>query len=225
MGRVFRMVKFFAFIVSFIAFFISACSASTPAVQIAPTPLLMPTATPGAVVHLETQSNGVRLALDVPEGWEGRTTSEGLMLAEHFDPMDDSADDDIQMHLFLHPTTQFRLPQDTTVNAAWDMLRQVQANPKYMGTAKTTAPQPFNWDSHESAYYLVNDGSGSVSILLAMLVRDPMVLVVGNISAPLARQADIRPLLPKLFQTLTINGQSLSVNVLESLPDPLVFPP
>jgi hypothetical protein len=51
-----------------------------------------------------------------------------------------------------------------------------------------------------------------------------MVLVVSNISAPLSRHQDIRPLLPTLFQTLTINGQPLSLTVLDSLPDPLVFP-
>jgi hypothetical protein len=218
------MVKPFSLLLMFLACLATACGAALPIEPPTRTPLIVPTPTVNKVARLEIEMNGVRLSIETPAGWEGRTTGDGLMLAEHFDPMDDAAGDDVQMHLFVHPTNQFRAPQDTTVNPAWDMLKQVQANPNYMGTAKTTEPQPFNWDGHDSAYYLVNDGSGSVSILLAMLVRDPMVLVVSNISAPLSRHQDIRPLLPTLFQTLTINGQPLSLTVLDSLPDPLVFP-
>lgn len=219
------MVKTFVVLLLLTLGLASACSAPVSFESPTRTPLLTPTLTPSGVTRLDANVQGVNLAVDVPPGWEGRATDEGLMLAEHFDPMDSAlAADGIQVHIFVHSAAQMDLPEGNSANSAWNLLSQVRKNPNYVGTAETTEPSAFEWDGHDAAYYLLNDGSGSVALLMAVLVRDPMILVVSNISAPESRHNTIRPLLPDLFRTFTINGQSMSLGVLESLPDPLAFP-
>lgn len=219
------MVKKFAPLLLCVVLLATACSAPLSLESPTRTPLVIPTDIPAGSSRLETQVGGVDLGIDVPTGWEGRSTNDGLVLAEHFDPMDaTNMADGIQVHIFVHSADAFSLPENTRINAAWNVLRQVSENPSYVGEAAITDPQAFEWDGHDAAFYLLNDGDGSVTMLMALMLRDPLALVVSNISAPESRHDTIRPLLPELYRSLTVNGQRMSLSVLDTLPDPLTFP-
>jgi hypothetical protein len=119
---------------------------------------------------------------------------------------------------------QFRWPAETDVNLAWYILKQVVHDRSYVGDANISEPVAFDWDHHDAAYYLLNNRDGTVTMLLAMGMPNGHSLVVCHISVPDDQAQRIREELPRLLESLTIDGQVVNVDALRSLPDPLVFP-
>lgn len=201
-------------------------AASCQTMQVATeTPMITLTPTADtAQRRIEYELDGMTLSVEVPAGWEWQTSDKGLVLAEHFAPMEvGSLLMGVQAHLFFHSLDGFDLPAAVEANAARAVLEQIVARPSYIGQASVSAPQGFIWADHDAAYYLANNGDGSLSILLALVVTPPR-LVVCNISSPAGKAASIRALLPRLLGTLQIDGQPLDAVALENLPDPFTFP-
>src|SRR5262249_18974617 len=189
-------------------------------------PTAQPTPTPTKTEDWEqVDVNGVRLSIVVPRGWKVHKTGEGLVIAERFSTMETSATGmGIQINLFVHTLDGFDLPNGDDTNVAWAVLEQIIQQPTYIGNAQVSAPSGFKWDNHDAAYYLLNDGDGSLSVLVAVMTTDPERLVVCNISSPARQASRIRDLLPQVLSTLTINGIKLDISALNDLPDPLQFP-
>lgn len=104
------------------------------------------------------------------------------------------------------------------------MLKQIIEKPYLIGHARVSEPAGFEWDGHDAAYYLLNDGEGNRSVLLAFALQRPQRLVVCNFSSPAADAHNIRAMLPSVLSSLTINGTSMDISAINSLPDPLDFP-
>jgi hypothetical protein len=186
------------------------------------------TLTPTAIAsekRIEYEFDGMTLSVEVPAGWEWKTTDKGLVMAEHFAPMEvGSALMGVQAHLFFHSLDGFDLPPSAESNSARAVLEQIVARPSYIGESSVSAPEGFTWAEHDAAYYLANNGDGNLSMLLALVVTQPPRLVVCNISSPEGKAGSIRAMLPRLLGTLAINGQPLQAAALDGLPDPFAFP-
>jgi hypothetical protein len=167
----------------------------------------------------------VSLRIMVPKGWETYNTAAGIVLNEH---MGSSAPGSplrgFLIHVFVPHDQNFIMPPSSDVNMAWFILNQVVTNPDYVGQALVSEPVAFEWDQHEAAYYLLNNRDDTVTMLLALALPDHSNLVVAHISVPEDQAPRVRSLLPKLLETLTIDGQRVDAAALHNLPDPLVFP-
>lgn len=204
-----------------------ACQPTDDANQ---TPMLAPTLTPDSTrspqpIHLESTLKGVRLGLDVPAGWEWRTTDEGILLAEKFAPMEwGNVLWGMQTYCFVRALTDFPTSDAASENTAWSLLKEIIETPSYIGRATVSEPQGFDWDNHDAAYYLLNTGDGNLTMLVAVILPQAAQVVVCNFSSPAEQAAMIRKMLPVILQTLEVDGQTMNPAVLDTLPDPLEFP-
>ncbi|MBL8161061.1 MAG: hypothetical protein JNJ61_03690 [Anaerolineae bacterium] len=190
----------------------------TPTITLTPTPI-------ASEKRIEYELDGMSLSVEVPAGWEWKTTDKGLVMAEHFAPMEvGSALMGVQAYVFFHSLDGFDLPTNTDANAAYAVLEQIVASPSYIGEAAVSAVEGFTWADHDAAYYLANNGNGNLSMLLALVVTQPPRLVVCNISSPEGKAASIRDVLPRLLGTLQIDDQPLQAAALEDLPTSFTFP-
>ncbi|MBZ0286421.1 MAG: hypothetical protein K8I30_02320, partial [Anaerolineae bacterium] len=106
----------------------------------------------------------------------------------------------------------------------WAALEQISKKREYIGKALVSAPAGFEWDGQDAAYYLLNDGDGNLSVLIAIAISAPQRLVVCRFSSPAKQAGQIRAMLPEVLGSLRINGTSMNMDALDGLPDPLHFP-
>lgn len=190
----------------------------TPTSTPVPTPSPMPSAS--WAIH---DSTGINIKIKIPYGWETYNTETGIVLTEHMGkPETGGVLEGILIYLFIPPMDG---PEENSENenSAWKMLKQVINNPKYVGNALVSEPVAFDWDHHDAAYYLLNNRDGTLTLLLAMELPDHH-FVVAHISLPEIQADRLRPLLPDLLESLTIDNTVVDVSALRDLPDPLVFP-
>lgn len=206
----------------------AACREALPDPTVTSIPSPAPTATATEVVpadnYVETEANGVRLGIDIPVGWKvykPQRGQGGLMISEHYEAGQMMMG--MQVHLFVYSISKFTIPPDDD-NVALSVLNQISAQPDYVGGGTVSDPEGFDWDGHDAAYYLLNNGDGNVTMLVAVSIDNPPRLVVCNISSPDNRAEGIRVLLPHLFSSLTINGETMSLDAVNALPNPLIFP-
>lgn len=201
-------------------------SASTPTVEPTSTAERTPESTPitgNTNVWEQVDVKGVHLGIQIPDGWEAQETDDGLLIAEHFGTIESNSAG-MLIYLFVHSLDGFQLPASTDANVAWSALEQISKKREYIGDALVSAPAGFNWDGQDAAYYLLNDGDGNLSMLIAVAISTPQRLVVCRFSSPASQADQIRDLLPILLGTLSINGITMDMNALDGLPDPLQFP-
>jgi hypothetical protein len=190
----------------------------------------LPTATPVPTAaetnsvddYVEIRSEGVRLGIEVPQGWKWRPTKDGLLITEKQGSMKTIMG--MQVHFFVHSISGYDIPAADSVNVALWILNQISRDPHYIGQGAVSDPQGFEWDGHDAAYYLLNNGDGSVSMLIALTVQPLQRMIVCNISSPNDRSQSIRVMLPNLLGTLTVNGVTMDLAAVNALPNPLVFP-
>ena len=203
---------------------LTACDTLHPAPP-TPEPTTMPTmpAPPdGWATH---DGTGIRLKIKVPQGWDTYNTESGIVLSEHMGTAETGGTlEGVLVYVFVPRTEQFQLPNPMTNNLAWVMLKKVVSNHDYVGNALASEPQAFLWDGNEAAYYLLNNRDGTLTILLAVEMTVTHQLIVCHISMPDSDAKMIRPLLPEVLSTLTIDGRQLDHAALQELPDPLDFP-
>ncbi len=187
-----------------------------------PTPIPKPSVTQPAATYVQTQANGIWLGFDVPPGWKADKTPIGLMMMERYSSGQMTVG--MQVHVFVYSTTGFDIPPGDHVNVALSVLDDISQQRQYVGDGTVSDPQGFQWDGHDAAYYLLNNGDGNVTMLLAVTTTTPQRLVVCNISTPDHYAQSIRVMLPNVLGNLTINGVPMDMTDVNNLPDPLVFP-
>jgi hypothetical protein len=212
------------FLVLIVIVGIAGCqsSPSQSSAIITETPDLSPAPSDSWAVH---EGTGISLKIKIPYGWETYNTESGIVLTEHMGkPETGGFLEGILIYVFIPHLDGFHVNYSDNTNIAWEMLKQVISKPEYVGNALVSEPVAFDWDHHDAAYYLLNNRDGTVTLLLAMGLSDGQRLVVSHISLPESQADRLRPLLPELLGSLTIDNVSVDVTALNSLPDPLVFP-
>lgn len=216
---------FLKFLVLIAVMGIAGCqpSASLSPVVITQTPDLSSTPSDGWAVH---EGTGISLKIKIPNGWETYNTESGIVLTEHMGkPETGGILEGILIYVFIPPhMDDIQIRNSENGNIAWQMLKQVISKREYIGNALVSEPVAFDWDHHDAAYYLLNNRDGTVTLLLAMGLSDGQHLVVSHISLPENQAYRLRPLLPDLLSSLTIDNVPIDVTAITHLPDPLVFP-
>jgi hypothetical protein len=179
----------------------------------------------GGANRVERTINGVELIVPRPDGWECYITEFGVILAERIGSVaTEGTLGGLLMHIWVQPVEDLNLTVQDDANVAWALLSQIIDHPEYVGDASISEPMAFVWNAHDAAYYLLDNGDGNVSILLGIAISGRNELVTCSLSSPLDQAERIREVLPDLLDGLVINGEALNGAVLDSLPDPLIFP-
>jgi hypothetical protein len=187
-----------------------------------PTTVTMPTPPDGWAIHNGT---GINLKIKVPDGWDTYNTESGIVLSEHMGTAETGGVlEGLLVYVFVPHSEAFELPHWNGNNLAWAMLKRVVSDRDYVGNALASEPQAFDWDGNEAAYYLLNNRDGTLTMLLAVELSSTHELIVCHMSMPEADGQRIRPLLPDLLGSLTINGGQMRADALQRLPNPLNFP-
>ncbi len=169
--------------------------------------------------------NDVRLKIKIPGNWATYPSDSGIVLNERMGSVGSTVLlEGLLIHIFVPVSGDFHFPESKDVNMAWAILSQVVANPDYVGSAVVSEPVAFEWDHHDAAYYLLNNGDDTVTLLLAMGLPNTHKLIVCHVSAPTDQSDRIREMLPEILSSLTVNDHPVDPAALQALPDPLVFP-
>lgn len=176
--------------------------------------------------QIELVVNGISIHARRPPNWEYFETDFGVVLAEYIGSV--ATDGQLQgllMHLHVPPLENVRIPVGSNnSNRAWVILDQVSHQPDTIGSAKVSEPVAFRWGGLDAAYYLMDSGEGSVTLIMGVIVPQSNGLVACSLSAPRDQAARIRQELPQLLDGLEVNDVVLDGDDLAFLPDPLEFP-
>ncbi len=214
------VVKFVLIPLSILILIAMALMFRTPP-PVSPTLLV---ATSASAQWLENLAYGLRLEINIPTGWQGRKTENGIVVAEQASALSsDHQPEGVRAHVFVRLLTDFQLPLPGGGNQAWAALKQVVEDKHYIREALVSEPYGFDWGGHDGAYYLLNDEQQKVMLIMAIIPATGR-LVTFSISSPWSEGLTIRRVLPGLLRACKINGDMLDTDALDHLPDPLVFP-
>lgn len=194
--------------------------------NVTPTPVAEPTTIPPTEAVAEVSAAGVTLSLDMPDGWQSVPNEHGILLAEHTNLYDSQSPDGILVYIFVQATVDFEIETPPDENPAYRLLSHVAGMPDAsLHNATLSQTVPMELGAHEAAYYLLSDGHGNKTLVLALAPDGkPDKIIVCNVSASNHDAARIRAVLPMMLQNLTIDGQPVDMSGLDTLPDPLIFP-
>lgn len=168
---------------------------------------------------------GINCSLNKPKNWEMHVAEHGVVLAEHVGSITTGGElEGLLAYFFVPSLEDYTLPLADNMNMAWSVLRQVTQKAANIRDALASEPVPFQWGDYDAAYYLLNDGNGTLTLVLATAIPETKQLLAVYISAPVQRAYIIRPMLPEILKGLTINGMVMDNSALDELPNPLIFP-
>ncbi|MFZ4813996.1 MAG: hypothetical protein ACOYL5_05630 [Phototrophicaceae bacterium] len=200
---------------------LSACQGATPPFPPTPTPFTEGTAALPAQLY-STTLEGHSIQVEAPSGWALFSTPEGVILAENIGALKTANHlQGILVYIFF-PHLDYSIPVNAG-NPALALLNAVVQDPNYIGQATTSAPSEWMWGDYPCAYYTLNGGDGSVTMLLAVAL-DRTTYVAYNISLPAQEHQRLRAQLPHILQSVQIGDHHFLGEGLNTLPDPLAFP-
>ena len=173
---------------------------------------------------LETTIGGHQLTLERLPQWEFHETGSKLLLTEHAHMLDESIKPQgLLVSIFMPDEADLALVAQAE-DPCLALMHHIVAIPGYVGSADVMAPTAFQWSEHNAAYYTLNDNQGSVALVLAVCLQNGDIMVF-NVSGPAAQAERLRSELPAILRTVQIEDEVLSGEGLDSLPNPLPFPP
>lgn len=150
-------------------------------------------------------------------GWSLYNDAEHIVLTEEITPLDpEGVLHGIVIHLWVAEMTA----DGTIVEALHHILQTSDIG----DDAVYSEPQAFEWQQHESAYYLLNTHNDNVALVLVVRLPESPQMLAINITTSLDDHARIRKLLPELFMGFMINNHPLSHHDLYHIPESLDFP-
>lgn len=221
-----------------VAFFVisSALSACQTELETFPTPTDAPTVEATAEVTevavmspewIEEQAGDVEIGMWKPVGWT-LDSSTGVTLLQHNPSLDShigSPENGIIINIFSPNLEHMDLPEaPEDANHALQVLDYVVSTPGIISSSSVASdPQPFTWNGHDAAFYLLTGQHYKRAIVICVAI-EPDLIVGINIAMPHNMAEDARQLIPQLFNDFTAAGVQLGADDLAMLPDPLIFP-
>lgn len=148
-----------------------------------------------------------------------------MVVAEHIGSITSGGElTGVLLHVFVTSPDDYNADSTNKINRAYWVLSHVTRHSGHIREGMYTMPKAFSWSGHDAAYYLMNNGNNTVSIVIAVVSPRSDHLIGINLSAPLQRADTLRDMLPMLLNNLAINGVSMSASAFDVLPDPLKFP-
>ncbi|MCK6577444.1 MAG: hypothetical protein L6Q98_04990 [Anaerolineae bacterium] len=203
------------------AFLVGACQFHTTDNYQTPSDGAADQQTAASDLHISGATiSGTRIAVSLSSHWQVDEYN-GLVIAENI-----TTPDRMVMYLFVPPSDL--LPADDEAdkdNRAFSLLQRAILLPDRIGNGVTvSAPQHVSYEGCSMAYYLLAGSDGMNSLVLAVQVPGADLPVVLNASLPKQYASVMRERLVELLESVTINDLPLPQEILDHLPDPLLFP-
>ncbi len=171
----------------------------------------------------EATVGGYTVGMSYPSSWEAHDTSGKAVFTERTYTLDDTmTPDGLSVSVFL--------PTESDLNHAADapdpcmaLMEYVTSSPGHVGQSAVIEPHAFQWNDHNAAYYTLDDHQGMVALVIAVCIGNGDIMVF-NISGPEDHGQRLRDELPKIMETIQIDGTHFNGTELDSLPNPLPFP-
>lgn len=209
---------------------LSACQTSSSATPTPTIPLPQASAEATEVVEalpewIEEQANGVEIGMWKPNGWSLDSTV-GVTLLQHNPSLiqgQTSPESGIIVNIFSPNLDHLGVPESPadTNHALWVLEHVVSTPGMISSNSVASTPQPFMWNGHEAAFYLLTGVHNKRAIVICVAVGQ---MICINISMPHQMAEAARQSISQLFSDFTAAGVQLGSEDLAMLPDPLVFP-
>jgi hypothetical protein len=176
--------------------------------------------------QLFLEEGDLSVSLGIPTNWTGFIDSNHLILTQFREPINpDGTLNGIIVNVWLPQRNV--LSEDDPINLVptSDLLRQITNLPDLIGTAVASTPQPINSTVYDGAYYVLNNGDGNATLVLAITPRDSEQLVAFNVIANIANFEAVLPSLETILMQMSIRDREVDQSILEVLPDEIIIPP
>jgi hypothetical protein len=183
---------------------------------------------------LDKQVDDVSVNLWRPVGWTVDSHSSRLTLLQHSPSIAQtsrSPENGVIVHFFSAPLERFIEDDQSLIamnaqgeNRALELLTRAIDNPREVGSAWVSQPQPFEWADHDAAYYLAAHGDEVRTLVMGIFLPEREKILVINVSIPMDQVEVFREMLPALFTDFTVDGVRFGGQALNALPAQLQFP-
>lgn len=179
-----------------------------------PTP---PAPSPSQEVTLAGEN--VVIGLKTPANWYLYASDKRIVMSEKAEPITaDGTLAGITINIALpdvHPSADS--------NAMSDILQEILNNGDLQRLV-TTPPRTFDWNGYESGYYLVNLGTGNITLVVALYLPSGGQIMTITASTTADDIERLRTTLPTILDSLRVNEEILGSDALAQWPQALNVP-
>ncbi len=170
-------------------------------------------------------SDDITLEVDIPELWTSHISEEHIILMEMSQPIDEhGAINGVIVNIWLPQKADLDPSASATTTTAEELLGRVLDSPDLVASAAVSTPVSFRWHQYDSAYYLLNNGDGNVTLVLALTSAHTDRMIALNLSTNTKNTARLLPTLSMVLEKMHINGTKLDASLVNHLPSELPVP-
>lgn len=184
----------------------------------------LPSATlvmPSTIVPVSVSHGGVIISSMPPAGWRAFVDGTHLILTNQ--PNERGAAS-VVLNIWMPAEELIRdIPKETGTSTA-EVLREITNTPRLIGNAIASTPEPFRWMQYDGAYYVLNTGSDTVTLVIALTPADASQMIVINITTDQPSLNNLQRVAGAALESVLVNQQPLSAELFALLPQPLEIP-
>lgn len=165
------------------------------------------------------QQNGITISALPPQGWRAFIDNTHLILTTQPD-----TDPAIAINIWMPREDLIRDIPALSGTSTAEVLREITNKPSLIGNAIASTPQPFRWMQYDGAYYLLNNGTQSATLVIALRPTQSTQMIVINITADTSTLSDLGRFAGTALENVLINQQPLRADLFNLLPQPLELP-
>jgi len=191
-----------------ILFVVSACNSTTS--------ISVPLATVDATDYPSLTVGDLNIRIDSPPSWEFYADSNHLVLTEHDTPVsnDNTSLNGAVINIWLPKVTN---GEDGEPHSMHDMLTSITQN-LHDHDQLTSDLIPFEWQSHNAIYYVLNSGDGNATFITIIELPQTETHFLGiNASIAYEDWERLEDVLPDLLASLRVNDVIFDGDTIEDI--------
>jgi hypothetical protein len=183
----------------------------------------LPSATlmlPPTIVPVSVSHGGVIISSMPPLGWRAFVDGTHLILTNQPSGYEKS----VVVNIWMPAEELIRdIPKETGTSTA-EVLREITNTPRLIGNAVASTPEPFRWMQYDGAYYVLNTGTDTITLVIALTPADASQMIVINITTDQTTLNNLQRAAGAALESVLINQQPLGAGLISMLPQPLKIP-
>ncbi|MEO0561652.1 MAG: hypothetical protein AAF125_06045 [Chloroflexota bacterium] len=174
---------------------------------------------------VNTRLAGTPVSVVTRADWDTLTANNGILLAQKEHAIDTADEiDGVLINIFKPDVERYDPPTETSDNPALTLMRYIVSRPDFVGDARVTTPDTFEWGNHSAAYYTLASDKDRRTLVIGVSVDGSTDVIVFNISVPPGETENLHERLIDGLRSITIDGVTLDGADLVALPNPISFP-
>jgi hypothetical protein len=175
---------------------------------------------PSSNVPVAVRQGEVTISALPPAGWQAFIDGTHLILTNQLSNPSQS----VVINVWVPAEDVMNdIPRETGTSTA-EVLREITNTPRLIGNAIASTPQPFRWMHYDGAYYVLNNGTDTATLVIALTPAQPSQMIVINITAKEAVLHRLSEAAGAALESVFINQHPLGADLFSMLPQPLEVP-